>query len=445
MPRSAPSAAHAPAVFQGARASRPASRRRVRTVGAAVLVSGALVGLSLDRGEARPLRPGETVLDRPRPEMTEHGGRLGRIWVRPTVQTGLAFDDNVFANDAERQGDLLLRTAPSFTAETDWRGHRASFSASAEQGVYNEQSSENYLDLSAEAFGRLQATQNIHVSATARWTRRHEPRRSADSPSDAAEPTVFRTRSSELLLKSRGDRGVLSARLGARRIDYDDVAARGGGAINNDDRDGWLGEFTIAERAPLSLRLERFLRSRLNVRLYDAAIDDNGFIRGSWGHATVGGLTWRPTGLTTLEGYSGVRQQVYADSRFDPLLLPTAGLSVTVSPSQLTSVRVALDQAVRETTQPFASGRLVTALSVRVDHELKRDLLAGLHANAAVDDYRGIARRDRHTGAGLSLTYLASRYLHARLSLRHTRRDSDAANARTFRRTRIELGLEVRY
>ena len=237
----------------------------------------------------------------------------------------------------------------------------------------------------------------------------------------------------------------MSALLRAQRIDYDDVAGRDGSALNNDDRDGWVGELAIAEHAPLSLRLERFLRSRINARLYDAAIDDSGFARGSWGHATVGGLTWRPTGLTTLEGYSGVRQRVYADSRFDPLLLPTAGLSVTVSPSQLTSVHVGLDQAVRETTRPFASGRLVTALSVRIDHELKRDLLAGLHARAAVDDYRGIARRDRHTSAGLNLTYLASQHLHARLSLQHMRRDSDATNARTFRRTRIELGLEVRY
>ena len=438
-------AARAPVAFQGARAFRPAGRVRVRAVGAVVLVSGALVGLSPESGEARELRPGETVLDRSRPEMTEHGGRLGRIWVRPTLRTALAFDDNVFANDAEREADFLLRTAPSLTAETDWRGHRASFSASAERGVYRVQSSENYLDLTAEAFGRVQVSERVHASATARWRRGHEPRRSADSRADAAEPTVFRTRSGELLLKTRGERSELSALLRARRIDYDDVAARDGGTINNDDRDGWVGELAIAERAPVSLRVERFLRSRVNARLYNAAIDDNGFVRGSWGHATVGGLTWRPTGLTTLEGYSGVLQRVYADSRFDPLLLPTAGLSVTVSPSQLTSVRVGLDQAVRETTQPAASGRLITALSARVDHELQRDLLAGLQLRTAVDDYRGIARRDRHTSVGLSLAYLANRHLHARLSLLHTQHESDGTNVRTFRRTGIELGLEVRY
>ena len=61
--------------FQGARAARPASRRRVRTFGAVVLVSGALVGLSLEprrgasaapgRDGAGPAAPGDDRARRP--------------------------------------------------------------------------------------------------------------------------------------------------------------------------------------------------------------------------------------------------------------------------------------------------------------------------------------------------------------------------------------------
>jgi hypothetical protein len=395
--------------------------------------------------EARPLRPGETVLDRPRPEVTAHGGRLGSVWIRPTVTTALAFDDNVFANDARRQADVILLTRPAVSAETAWGEDRASFSAAAERGTYLDQSDEDYLDLNAEAFSRVQVTRNLHSSTTARWRRGHVPRQSVDSPVDARAPTVFRAHGAEVLVKRHGKATDLSSRMLVRWLDYDDVAARDGSRINNDDRDRWVAVSTFAERTRLTRQLDRFARSRVNVRRYNAPFDDRGYARDSYGHATVAGATWRPTGLTTLEGYTGVRQQVYADPRFEPLFVPTAGLSVVTSPSQLTSIRLSADQKVRETVTEGVSGRLVTALSATIDHELRRDLLARVQLNYAVDDYRGVARWDEHFAAGLSLTYFASRHLHARLSFRHARRDVYAAGARTYQRNRVEVALEVRY
>jgi hypothetical protein len=396
-------------------------------------------------GEARPLRPGETVLDRPRPEVTDSGGRIGRIWIRPSVTSALTFDDNVFADDTRRRSDLLLRIAPEVVAETDWRGHQASVSGTAERGVYRRESGENYLDLAAQAFGRVQVTRRLHASATARWTRRHMPRRAANVPDGAAAPTIYTERSSEVLAGHRGDVLELRARLRARRLDYDDVAARGGGTVNNDDLDRWEGELDLTQRARLTDRLEPFLRTRINLRRYAELIDDRGFLRDSYGHRTVGGVTWRPTGLTTVEAFGGVRQQIYADPRFEPLFEPTAGFSLTGSPTQLTSVSLGLDQTVRETVEPGASGRLVNGARARIDHELRRDLLVRLDGRYARDDYRGTDREDRHLAAGLSMIYFASRHLHARLAVRHTRRDSDGAPDRSFRRNRITLSLEVRY
>ena len=395
--------------------------------------------------EARPLRPGETILDRPRPEVTVHGGRLGRLWIRPTLTTALAFDDNVFANDAQRRSDFVLRTRPAVSAETDWRGHRASVSAAAERGAYLEQSGEDYLDLNAKAYGRVRLTRDLHASATARWRRGHVPRQSVESEADALAPTVFRARSGQVLVRHQGEVTDLSGGLLARRVDYDDVGTRDGGRINNDDRDRWTAELTLTERMRLTHRLDQFARTRINVRRYYAPFDDQGYVRDSYGHATVAGLTWRPTGLTTLEGYSGVRQQIYADPRFEPLFGPTAGLSVVTSPSQLTSIRLAVEQGLRETTTEAASGRLITTLSANLDHELRRDLLARLQLNYGVDDYRGVARWDEHSAAGLSLTYLASRHLHTRLSVQHARRDVHRTRSRAFQRNRVEVSLEVRY
>ncbi|WP_200343317.1 outer membrane beta-barrel protein [Rhodovibrio sodomensis] len=194
---------------------------------AAALVLSAVLIAAAPPGEARPLRPGETVLDRPRPRMTEHGGRLGRLWIRPTVTSALVFDDNVFANDAQRRSDLVLRTRPAVAAETDWRGHSASIAAAAERGAYLKESGENYLDLDATAFGRVQVTTGLHASATANWRRGHVPRQSADSPADAAAPAVFSTRSGKLLVKRRGETTDLGASFTARQLDYQDVEARG--------------------------------------------------------------------------------------------------------------------------------------------------------------------------------------------------------------------------
>ena len=64
--------------------------------------------------------PGVTVASRERPDFDPLGTRIGSFMLRPQVEEGLGYDDNVFGASTGRLGSWVLGTHPSLLVNSDW-------------------------------------------------------------------------------------------------------------------------------------------------------------------------------------------------------------------------------------------------------------------------------------------------------------------------------------
>jgi hypothetical protein len=151
---------------------------------------------------------------------------------------------------------------------------------------------------------------------------------------------------------------------------------------------------------------------------FDQPIDRNGYQRDSDGWSADAGLAFTMTGK--LNGDVFVR---YLDNSYDDPRLPgisgwTAGAGLTWTPTQMTSVGARISSNIQPTTYEYASGYLMTLYTVRVDHELMRNLQINGFISYRTSDYElladapeGARTDDKSWQAGLGLSYFVNRHV----------------------------------
>ena len=130
--------------------------------------SGGLSGLP----QSREALPGETiVLPRsgaylpsllPLPERlgAGRGVRVGSFALQSATSTGLAYDDNINADDKDREGDFIWSINQYVRAQSLFRRHSLGFQASAGTGQYFQHRGESEINWLVGTDGRLDFTPN---------------------------------------------------------------------------------------------------------------------------------------------------------------------------------------------------------------------------------------------------------------------------------------------
>ena len=177
----------------------------------------------------------------------------------------------------------------------------------------------------------------------------------------------------------------------------------GGGSASQSDRDYNIYEVQSRIAYELLPNVSPFIQTSYNVRRYDTREPIN---RESDGYRIGFGTGFDAGGIITGEVYGGYMRQNFVSSRFDDASGPWFGGSLLWNVTRLTSVEVGLERRVVETTNSEASSYNRTALDVRVEHELLRNLLIGTSAHYYDDRYNGSGLNERYFEAGPRITYL---------------------------------------
>lgn len=367
---------------------------------------------------------GVPVQERARPDYDPINIRVGSFLLAPEVSLIQEYNDNIFAEDTDTDSDLITVVAPSIELNSDWSRHALSFEAGAELGRYWDNTDENYFDYGIGVDGRLDVLRETFITGGLRYQQLHEDRGDPNATVAALEPVQY-----DLLTASvAGFRGLgrASARVSGnfRSYDYDTVPLQGGGTSNDDLRD--RNEYEVGARVSYELvpDVVPFLQAAYNWRRYDRA---GAIGRDSTGYRAEVGTTLNFGGVTTGEVFVGYLRQDYDSPQLETMDGLSFGGSVLWNPTPLTSVQVALARAVEETSTATASGFLSTVGSVRVDHELLRNVLLDSRVSYGQDDYQGIDREADTLEIGAGVRYLVNRNLSAGFG--YTYKDRDVSGA----------------
>lgn len=388
------------------------------------------------------LQPGQSVRERHRPETAAKGVRLGRFLAYLSAGVVETYDDNLFAEDSDPTGDFVTTVRPRLEIASQWRRHGLRLSAGAERQLHSDTPDEDILDYAAVLEGRLDLGRDGLLRAAAGYLREHEDRGAPEDP-DGLERTPIDRLEARAVAEQHFARLGLAFAASYTRRDFGDVPARGGGHIDNDDRDRDTARLAARVSYGLTADLEPFVDAAYETVDFARPRNRDGLDRDSRAVELAVGGRYRRAGIGLVELRLGLRRQRIADPALDEVLGVMMDARWVQQLTPLTSVTVAARRELQQSTLASTAAVFATRLGARLDHELRRDLLLGADAAVRRNTFTGTGREDLILGAGVDVTYLASRYLQLTLDYGFTRRLSNAEAG--FTRNRVSLGARLQY
>lgn len=370
-------------------------------------------------GEGQPVG----VMDRPRPDYDAKGLPIGGFRLRPALDVGAAYDDNVYRTATGKKHDFFYTITPSFDLKSDWSRHLLELSGSFTRDQYNSRRSENRNDWYVAGNGRLDIDRDAALTANGSYNVQHEPRYSADQPGTAAEPTQYAILHGGSTLSYTPNRFGVELGGSYDRYDFDPTKLTGGGVFDNRDRDRDQYRGTAKVSYEIGPGYALFLRGTYDTRRFDTAA---GQARDSHGYRADAGATMFLTHLLQGEIFVGfVRQKFTAPYR--SVSAVDYGAKLHWYATSLMTVHLSASRLFHDTTIAGASATDDQSVSLAVDYELLRDLILQAHVDLTDSRFLGTARDDKLLETGLTAKYLINRFLSANAGYAYQRRSSSAA------------------
>ena len=378
-----------------------------------------------------PVR-GQGVLISNSKEFKPLGLHAGSFYFYPAIEIGVKQDSNVYRLPKElERSDTIGTSKLSAAMESDWNRHELNARVSANLGYYDKYTDEDYQDYVATAEGRLDVVKNSFATGRVGYKKLHEDRRSLDDRG-STKPTKFDRAYVGVGYDHKPNRLRTLVKLDYESLDYKNGTSVLGGAIDNDDRDRTRPEATIRLGYENLPGKSLFIQGEFYAVDYDKKLDNNGLERSSTGYKVKAGLNFDLTSLLIGDVFVGYLGQNYDESSFTDIKDPLFGFGLSWYPTGLTTIYLDLDRFPSETTDPNAAGYLSTVFSVQADHELLRNLFLTGALKYKDNKYQqlvpgvpGGKENEDIFGADLGMKYLFNRRFYATAEYKYERRNSD--------------------
>ena len=370
-----------------------------------------------------------TVTNRPRPEYDPLGVRLGSFRLDAGVETGIGYDDNLFGTDRNTRSSPVFANSASAALRSQWTTHALGLTATVDDVRYLDQSRLDTTAWSVGGLGRydIDASSSVELSLSQR--RSFLSVQTLDlQRAGVTEPLGFDEQTGRVTGATRFNRLSVSGFGQIRHVAFE--GADGQGFSDNTlgiDYFSYSAGTTFGyllspgRSATLTLRAEEIDGEGRRGRLIDSLTLDAlvGFVYDFDGiyQASIG-VGWarreyRDSSRRTIEGLG-------IDARFVWL------------PSQLTTVTLAVRRGVDDSVRSGGEGFLRTLGSVRVDHELQRNIIIGAGLSVERREYSNPSQRATDAVMGVSAQWLINRNMSLIASYQHVRRFDTSAGVQEY-------------
>jgi hypothetical protein len=358
--------------------------------------------------------------------------RVGGYKISPSAATEARYDDNIFVDDRQREGDFILSAGVGARAQSDFVRHALDFYGNVEGSHYITNDSEDFWEGMIGTRGRIDMHRELQLQGDVWMRRLTDPRDSPDNV-NGTEPSVYRVFHGSSTLYA-GTTGPILSRVegGVERVINDDVPGATGTIDTSDrDRDEFYGEGQIGYQYLGQQQI--YVRARGNKRSYDRQFDNGGFQRDSTGVRAETGITLDLGGLFFADLSVGYQRQDFEDARFGSVGRPVFGVAALWNPTGLTSVTADVRYEFVESFNSPSPGYWLTSYGLGVAHELRRNLIAVGKLILLDRDYERLDRSDLVYGASAGLRYRIQPGLFVEGEYRYRQQDSNEANADYYR------------
>lgn len=345
------------------------------------------------------------VLERPRPGYEALGVRAGAFLLYPSVTFRVEHDNNLFA-EPDGVSDTILSVAPNLDLRSNWGRHALAVSLDANLKRHDKYASEDSDTWGIAGKGRLDVSRSTVLEGRASYADRVESRATSDYEVEPVHPIEYTTDSIGVTARHDFARARLIATADLVGFDYDDAQNITGGVIDEDYRDHTEVDASVKLALAISPATAVFAEVGAQERSYDDSLGRN---RDSSGFTGLVGVDMEVTRLVTGEASIGYISQDFDDPTYDDISNPHFRVRFNWYPTELITVGLTGTQRVVDSSLEDSPAYVNRKVELRADYELLRNLIITAQLQGGDEDYRGIDRRDRRYGAGLSANYLMNR------------------------------------
>ncbi len=403
------------------------------------------IGVGEGQAQIAAKSTGETVRNRPDPDLDPLGVHAGSMLIYPKIGVYGMYDDNMFFSEETRFDDIALRLRPVVEVESQWSRHELLLYADADFTWYDDFSSEDYETYTFQGQGTIDITQASNLLIFGSYLIGSESREDPDAPRFAAERTRYDQTDVSAQFNQEFGRFIWCVGGYFRRLDYRDTELVGGGEIDNQDRD--RDQTSVNTRLDYEFQPDvgMFFDFTYNWVRYDQKVDDFGFARNSEGFELVAGLDLRFTSVIFGSFYLGYLEQTYVDPVFEKTDGFSFGADVNWNVTELTTINFSAARLLQETIQVDSSGYFADRLTITVDHALRRDWMISAFGTIGQNDYQQIDRKDKVWSIGSAVEWTVNRHLVLQLAYAHDQRSSNSPGFFDYKRNVLMFGVEARY
>jgi len=377
--------------------------------------------------------PGVTVLSRARPLYTPLGLRLGLLEARPRLNVGLGYDSNP-TGLPHGAGGLVLRTAPALSLGAGWGQSGFGIDLGLDDRRVPGVPTADRTDWTAAAGLRLQLGPDQLRLAVAARALHEDGSQIGALPTD--RPLPYRVTALSAAWRFGGGQLSLTPALGLATWRYD-PASLGGVTVPQRYRDRDVIQGEITARYALAPRTDLVLVVRGTGSHY-VAPQPEAASRDSTGISVLTGAEGGD-GVLHLRLLAGWEQRRFAATTYGTHAAPIAELQAVWQPSAMTTLTATFSRRIEDAAQEGVAGYTETAIRLRLDREVRRNLLVSIEAGLQQADFTQNGGHETGTRAAISATWLLNRWLH--LSAAETLTQLHATNNVARSLSLITLGL----
>lgn len=410
------------------------SRAALTALGLASLHAGGAAAQDYDRGR------NVSVLERERQDYDAIGINTGGFSVFPRLDARTVYTSNVFASERREQSDVFLALDPTVEVRSNWGRHQLQADAGLRLRRYSDWGSEDQDGWFARALGRLDVYGESYLNGLLEAERIYEERGAEDAPGNAAEPLPIDIWGVAVRGVAQFNRARLSGGVHYRELDFENVRAIGGGTLDTSGRDRTTTTVDVKGEWGVSPDTAAFAQ----LTFTDIDYWEEGLLfgpsRDSEETAVLVGANFDLTALMRGEvGLGYVSRDYVSSSAVEGFAMRG---TVEYFPTQLTTITGTLRRSVEDSVFQSSSGYFATGGSLRVDHELRRNILLMAFADYEHQDFSDVDRTDKVYTISAGLTYLLNRTVGLNANIGHTERQSDGVDRlRSYSETRASIGV----
>ena len=313
----------------------------------------------------------------------------GAITLKPTLQIGTIYSNNVNLTHDNRKSDVGVELRPSFTWDTKWPVNNWSGGIYADVQRFSDTPEANRITGAGETTYRVDIRRDTYAEFGANFAVTADNPGSADVPSDATE-----ARQDIGIGASAGiahDFGWFQgkATLGVTRANFTNVHLSGGGIEQNSDMN--YTSPTIILRGTIGsngARVRPYAQISYDWRLHDEYFDRNGLRRDSQGFGAALGLVLNDGPIWSGDIAAVMMYRHFEDASLTDALVPGVAATINWSPMPLWTIVANTGVAVNDSnvsgisSSALWTGGLTATYAVRDNVNLR----AGASMTVGTDD-----------------------------------------------------------